>query len=361
MKKRTPLYEFHKEKAHIGNYAEYEMPIWYNSISEEVISVREKVGIFDVSHMGRVIVSGNDVKEFLDYIMTNEISNLELYQAKYSLMCNENGGIKDDVIVTKIDENSFLIVWNAVNRDKNLNWIKEKIIGFDADVEDISDESFMIAIQGPFSEILLQKICDKNLSIIKRFRGLKTKIKGVECIITRTGYTGEDGFELISKEIEKALDIWNSLISLGAIPAGLGARDVLRIEAGLPLYGNEIDENINPFEARLDFAVKMNKPIFIGKEALEKIKITRKRIGIKMLDKGIPRSGYRVYSKEEIIGFITSGTYSPILNTGIAMAYLPIEFKGEVEVEIRGNRMKGIVTDFPFYDIKKYGWKREKN
>lgn len=361
MGKRTPLYEFHKERAHMSDYAGFEMPMWYDGISEEVISVRERAGLFDVSHMGRVVISGEDAGDFLDYIMTNEISNLDIYQARYSLMCNEAGGIKDDVIVTKISESSFLIVWNAVNRSKNLDWIEEKIIGFNSEVKDISDESFMIAIQGPLSEKLLQQICDANLSVIKRFRGLKAKVKGVECIITRTGYTGEDGFELISEEVEKALDVWSSLVSLGAVPAGLGARDVLRIEAGLPLYGNEISEEVNPFEARLEFAVKMNKPIFIGKEALEKARVVRKRVGIKMLERGIPRSGYKVYSKGELIGLVTSGTFSPILNTGIAMAYLPVDFKGEVEVEIRNNRAKGIVTDFPFYDTRKYGWKRERN
>lgn len=360
--KKTPLYKIHAEKGHMVEFAGFEMPLWYEGISNEVLSVRERAGLFDVSHMGRAIFSGEGAGLFLDYITSNEISKLEQYQAKYALICNEKGGIKDDIIVVKMDQDSFLVVWNAANRDKNLAWVLEHAKEFDVEIEEISDRSFMIALQGPWAERVLQPICNKKLDTVKRFRGTQGYIKGAKCLITRTGYTGEDGFELISKDVEMVEDIWENIVSLGVSPAGLGARDVLRIEAGLPLYGHEINEEINPFEAGLEFAVKLQKPNFVGKEALERLKesVARRRMGIKMLGRGIPREGYKVYSDNKEIGFVTSGTFSPTINRGVAMAYLPVETTpgAEVSVEVRGRHEKGIVSEFPFYDVNRYGWKR---
>ncbi|MGQ9759583.1 MAG: glycine cleavage system aminomethyltransferase GcvT [Candidatus Methanomethylicaceae archaeon] len=363
MGRKTPLYRFHAEKGHLVDFSGFDMPLWYEGIAAEVLNVRERAGLFDVSHMGRVIFSDEDAGLFLDYITSNEISKLEINQARYALICNEKGGIKDDIIVIRTGEESFLAVWNAANREKNLKWSKENAAGFHMKIEDISDKSFMLALQGPLAESTLQKICDKRLDVVKRFRGTEGYIKGASCLITRTGYTGEDGFEIISKDVMMAEDIWNNLISFGALPAGLGARDVLRIEAGLPLYGHEINEDINPFEAGLEFAVKLQKENFVGKAELEKLRvsITRKRMGIK-LDRGIPREGYKVYSEGSEVGFVTSGTYSPTIKRGIAMAYLPPETKvgEEVYVEVRGSFERGIVSDFPFYDVERYGWKRKR-
>jgi len=363
MGKKTVLYRVHSETGHMVEFAGFEMPLLYKGISEEVMSVRNRAGVFDVSHMGRVLFSGKEAGAFLDFITSNEISKLELNQARYALILNENGSIKDDIIVVRRSEESYLVVWNAVNRDKNLNWVMAYVQGFAVEVKDISDRSFMLALQGPLAEVILQQICDKELNALKRFRGTEGYVKAAKCLITRTGYTGEDGFELISEAVEMAEDIWNSLISLGATPAGLGARDVLRIEAGLPLYGHEITEEINPFEAGLEFAVKLQKEDFVGKVALEKVKdkITRKRMGIKMMGKAIPREGYKVYSDGKEIGVVTSGTYSPTINCGIAMAYLPSYIKhGEnVTIRIRGHDELGIVSDFPFYDTEKFGWRRK--
>ncbi|MCX8182358.1 MAG: glycine cleavage system aminomethyltransferase GcvT [Candidatus Methanomethyliaceae archaeon] len=364
MGKRTVLYKVHSEMGHIVEFAGFDMPLFYVGISEEVMSVRNKAGVFDVSHMGRVLFSGKEAGTFLDFVTSQEISKLEPNQARYALILNENGGIKDDIIVVRRDDESYLVVWNAANRDKNIAWVEEHAKSFDVEIKNISDKSFMIALQGPYSETILQQICDRKLDVLKRFRGTEGYVKAAKCLITRTGYTGEDGFELISEDIEMAEDIWRNLISLGATPAGLGARDVLRIEAGLPLYGHEINEEINPFEAGLEFAVKLQKGDFIGKVALERLKdaIVRKRMGIKMTGKGIPREGYKVYSADKEIGFVTSGTYSPTINLGIAMAYLPVGVKlgEEVIVKIRGRDEKGVVSDFPFYDTEIYGWRRKK-
>ena len=364
MGKKTVLYKVHSEMGQIVEFAGFDMPLRYNGISSEVMSVRNRAGLFDVSHMGRVVISGEGAGPFLDYITSNEISKLELYQARYALICNENGGIKDDVIVIRTGDRSYLVVWNATNREKNMKWVNEHVGGFDVEIEDISDRSFMLALQGPLAEVILQPICSKRLDVVKRFRGLEGYIKAAKCIITRTGYTGEDGFELISEDTVMAEDVWRSLISSGATPAGLGARDVLRIEAGLPLYGHEINEEINPFEAGLDFAVKLQKENFVGKEALERLKdsISRKRMGIKMMERGIPREGYKVFSEEKEIGFVTSGTYSPTINCGIAMAYLPLGMKtgDEVKVKIRERYERGAISNLPFYDVEKYGWKRKR-
>lgn len=364
MGKRTVLHKVHSEEGHMVEFAGFDMPLFYKSISEEVMSVRERAGVFDVSHMGRVIFSGKGAGSFLDLITSNEISKLEINQARYALILNENGGIKDDIIVVRRGEDSFLVVWNAANRGKNLAWVEENSKSFDVEIKDISDKSFMLALQGPQAERILQQICDRKLDAVKRFRGTEGYVKAAKCLITRTGYTGEDGFELISEDTEMAEDIWRNLISLGASPAGLGARDVLRIEAGLPLYGHEINEDINPFEAGLEFAVKLQKEDFIGKPALERLKdnISRKRMGIKMTGKGIPREGYKVYSDSKEVGFVTSGTYSPTINCGIAMAYLPVGVRvgDKVTIRIRGRDEEGVVSEFPFYDVERYGWRRKK-
>ncbi|MEM2002256.1 MAG: glycine cleavage T C-terminal barrel domain-containing protein, partial [Candidatus Methanomethylicaceae archaeon] len=231
-------------------------------------------------------------------------------------------------------------------------------------IDDQTEQTVMLAAQGPEATPSLSAILGAPLSESPRFGATFLQWDGSRLFAARTGYTGEDGFELISEDTEMAEDIWRNLISLGASPAGLGARDVLRIEAGLPLYGHEINEDINPFEAGLDFAVKLQKEDFIGKAALERLKdnISRKRMGIKMTGKGIPREGYKVYSDGKEVGFVTSGTYSPTINCGIAMAYLPVGVRvgDKVTIRIRGRDEEGVVSEFPFYDVERYGWRRKK-
>ena len=363
MGRKTPLFGFHSSHGHIGNFVGFDMPLWYEGIVPEVMSVRERAGLFDISHMGKVLFEGRDAARFLDHLTTNEISTLQPLQARYCLLCNEDGGIVDDMIIVRLAKEKYQIVWNASNREKDLMWSREHLKGFDVKVEELSDRSFMLALQGPLAQQVLQNLCDADLGGLKRFRGAWGRIGGAECLITRTGYTGEDGFEIFSTHPAEAEKVWTAVLSSGAAPSGLGARDVLRTEAGLPLYGHDIDEATNPFEAKLDFAVKLEKPDFVGKGALLKIAkegVRRRRTGVKMVDRAIPREGFKVLMGGREIGQVTSGTYSPTMRTGIAMGYISAELAPgtEVFIDVRGREGRGAITDMPFYDTQKYGWKR---
>jgi len=364
MGRKTPLFGFHSSHGHIGNFVGFDMPLWYEGIVPEVMSVRERAGLFDISHMGKVRFDGRDAGRFLDHLTTNEVSTLQPLQARYCLLCNEDGGIVDDAIAIRLEEEKYQVVWNAVNREKDLRWAREHLKGFDVKVEELSDRSFMFALQGPLAQQVLQLLCDADLGGLKRFRGTWGRIGGMECLITRTGYTGEDGFEVFSTHSEVAEKAWTAMLSSGAVPAGLGARDVLRTEAGFPLYGHEINEAINPFEARLEFAVRLEKPDFVGKNALLRIYkegVRRRRTGIRMADRAIPREGFKILMGGKEIGEVTSGTYSPTLKTGIAMGYINAELAPgtEVFVDIRGRESRGVISDMPFYDTERYGWKRK--
>ncbi|MEM3578711.1 MAG: glycine cleavage system aminomethyltransferase GcvT [Candidatus Bathyarchaeia archaeon] len=373
--RRTQLYEVHSKTAKMTTFAGFEMPLWYKGITEEHLAVRNSVGIFDVSHMGRVIITGKDAERFLNYLVTNDVSALTPNSALYTVMCNENGGIVDDCVVSRIAQNKFLLVPNATNREKDYNWLVYCSKSYDVKIEDVSDESAMLAVQGPNAEKTLQSICPEDLRQIERFKCLSAKLANVDVFLSRTGYTGEDGFEVyvwnasIGKP-DNAIKVWNAILeageSFGIEPCGLGARDTLRLEAGLCLYGNDIDENITPLEARLGFVVKFQKDNFIGKNALLKQKeegVKRRRVGLQLIEQGIPRQGFKVYDdKGENIGQITSGTFSPLLKCGIAIAYIQTQQAQEgniVNVEIRGKKAKAKITPFPFYDQEKYGYKRK--
>jgi aminomethyltransferase len=290
-------------------------------------------------------------------------------------MCNEEGGIKDDFVLSRLRPEEFLIVYNANNRKKDYEWLLKHSRDFDAKVTDVSDNIAMFAIQGPKAEETLQKISEEDLHGIGRFRCGWTQITGIRCFISRTGYTGEDGFELFVwdtplSDPDKAMKVWNTILKAGrgdAIePCGLGARDTLRLEAGMCLYGNDIDENTSPLEARLSFVVKFKKGDFIGRDALSMQKeegVRRKRVGIRMLRKGIPRPEYEVWKNNQKIGRVTSGTFSPILECGIAMAYVSTEqaTTGEkVAVKIRERLVDGEIVRFPFYNPTEYGYRRKK-
>ncbi len=372
--RRTHLYKFHKENGKISPFAGFEMPMWYKGIIPEHMAVRNTVGIFDITHMGRALITGAEAEAFLNYVTTNDIPLLTPLSAHYSTMCNEKGGIKDDFVLSRLEQEKFLIVPNATNREKDFGWLLEQSKDYDAEVEDVSDGVAMFAVQGPKAEQTLQKISKENLSGIGRFRCGWTEIAGVRCLISRTGYTGEDGFELFVWNTplprpDKAVRVWNSILDAGQKadikPCGLGARDTLRLEAGMCLYGNDIDENTSPLEARLSFVVKFEKGDFIGRDALLGQKsegIRRKRVGIHMLKRGIPRPDYEVWKNDEKIGRVTSGTFSPILECGIAMAYVSTEHAttGEtVAVKIRGKLVNGEIVRFPFYDTTKYGHRRK--
>jgi len=373
--RRTQLYEIHKKTAKMTEFAGFEMPLWYKGITEEHLAVRNNVGIFDVSHMGRVIITGKDAASFLNYVITNDVTALKPNSALYSVMCNENGGIIDDFVVSCLEEEKFLLVPNATNREKDFNWLVKKAKDFNVKIEDISDKAAMFAVQGPNAEKTLQKICTTDLSKIERFKCTPAKLADMDVFLSRTGYTGEDGFEVYvwNAPLDKpdnAIHVWNAILEAGKPygiePCGLGARDTLRLEAGLCLYGNDIDENTTPLEARLGFVVKFQKDNFIGKNALLKQKeegVKRRRVGLQMVEQGIPRQGYKIYSeKGENIGQVTSGTFSPLLKCGIAMAYIQTQQAQEgniVNIEIRGKMAKAKIVPFPFYDAEKYGYKRK--
>lgn len=371
--KKTHLYEYHEEHGNVIDFGGFAMPVWYEGIIPEHNAVREHCGIFDTSHMGRLHVAGEDAERFLNYIVTNNVSRLKQKGGLYTVMCRPNGGIIDDLILYKMEPEKFFVVYNASNREKDFNWLQENTKGFDVELEDVSDEIAMVAIQGPDAEEILQSITDTDLSEINRFHIEEAELSGYEGLVARTGYTGEDGFEFFVLDCpkdtcEKALDIWKDLVEEGAVPCGLGARDSLRLEAGLCLYGNDIDESINPIEAGLGWVVKFKKPgYFIGQRALQQVKeegIDKKLVGIKMIDRGIPRHGYEIVNEEgESIGAVTSGVMSPTLDVGIAMGYVPPEYSDietEVGIKIHGRIAKGkIVKHHPFYDESKYGLKRE--
>ncbi len=361
--KRTHLYEFHKANGKMFVFAGFEMPVWYKGIIHEHLAVRNAVGIFDVSHMGRSLITGSDSEAFLNYVITNDVSVLKPMSAQYSTMCNENGGIIDDFVVSRLEEQKFLMVYNASNREKDFKWLKKHSEGFNVKIEDVSDKIAMFAVQGPKAEETLQKISTESLNEVGRFRCCWNKIGNIEVFMSRTGYTGEDGFEVFVwsslNNPDKAVKVWSQILEAGKEygiePCGLGARDTLRLEAGMCLYGNDIDETITPLEARLSFVVKFNKDNFVGKEALVKQKeigIKRKRIGIKILERGIPRKDYEIYLNDEKIGVLTSGTYSPLLQKGIGMGYVPPEHAKEGEqvmIKIRNKLLKAEIVKLPFY------------
>lgn len=372
--KKTHLYKYHAEHGNVIDFGGFAMPVWYEGIKAEHAAVRDACGIFDTCHMGRTWATGPDVLRFLNYVVTNDVSTLETNGGLYTVMCKPTGGIVDDLILYKINDEKYWVVYNAGNREKDFKWLKKNSKDFDVKLKDVSDEVAMIAVQGPKAEETLQKITEQDLSKVERFNIANLTVSGYEMMGARTGYTGEDGFELYIPDTtpenpEKALKVWNDLIEAGAVPCGLGARDSLRLEAGLWLYGNDMDESINPLEARLGWTVKLDKEgYFIGQRAIQKKKdegITKILVGIKMEERGIPRHGYPVLNMdEEEIGLVTSGGLSPTLGYGIAMAYVPPEYRKrgtELYIQIRGKPVKGKVVKYrPFYDSSVYGWKRDK-
>jgi len=373
--KKTHLYEFHKKMAKVTEFAGFEMPVWFKGIIPEHLAVRNSVGVFDITHMGRALITGPTSEAFLNYVTTNDVATLGPLSAHYSNMCNDQGGIKDDLILSRLEEERFLMVYNAANRTKDFEWLVKNSKPFDAKVEDVSDNIAMFAVQGPNAQRALQEIADLELNKIERFKCGWTKLEGIEGFVSRTGYTGEDGFEVFVWNAPlthpaNAVKVWNAILEagkeFGIEPCGLGARDTLRLEAGMCLYGNDIDETTTPLEAGLGFVVKLKKDAFIGKDALTKQKaegIKRKRVGLTMLEKGIPRPRYEVWKGYEKIGYVTSGTFSPILERGIAMAYVSVEQAtegNEVAVKIRDRLARAQVVKFPFYDPTKYGFMRQK-
>lgn len=371
--KKTHLYEFHETHGHIVDFAGFAMPLWYEGITVEHLVVRDYVGVFDVTHMGRALVSGSEAGRFLDYITTRKPSSLRLLRGHYTVMCNEHGGIIDDLTVFRLDEERFFIVYNAGNREKDYQWLVTNGRDYQIQIEDVSNKIPMFALQGPRASETLQGLTSTDIHNLKRYRLNWLEVAKERVLVTKSGYTGEDGFELYLwdtplSESERACSLWNSILKagegFGIKPCGLGARDTLRLEAGMSLYGNDLDEATTPFEAGLSFVVKLDNVDFIGRVALEAQReegVSKQRIGIKMIERGIPRRGCEVYKDDKRVGVLTSGTYSPVLKYGIAMAYVPSEVAkvGEIfKVKIRERFFTAEVVKMPFYNTKRYGWRR---
>jgi len=348
---KTPLYEIHKSYgAKMVDFHGWEMPLQYSGIIDEHVNTRAKVSMFDVSHMGRFEVRGPKALDCLQILATNDVSKLKDYSALYSPFCYDDGGIVDDLIIYRNTEEKFLLVVNASNRDKDLEWVIQHCNT--ADVENISDKTILLAVQGPLAQHVMEKVTGlNNLVAMKAFEFTITDIFGAQTIISKTGYTGEDGFEILLDASE--ISIWDKIMDMGSEfkikPAGLGARDTLRLEAGLMLYGNDIDKNVTPLEAPLKWTVKFEKPEFIGREALVRRQIDRRLVGFELLEKRIARHGNQVFLKGsgQKIGFVTSGSFSPSLKKSIGFCFVPnyVSPAQLIEIEIGGKQYQAKVKN----------------
>ncbi len=336
----------HKDHVRLGakmvEFAGYEMPIQYTSIKEEHEAVRKNVGVFDVSHMGEIYVYGKDATPFIDTIFTNNVAKLNQGDIAYGFMCYDDGGTVDDLLVYKYNDTFYLLVVNAANKDKDFEWISQHKKG-QVDVADKSNEYGQIALQGPNAVGLLNGMCEKDLSLIKPFTFMECQMGERELLISRTGYTGEDGFEIYG-EPDDIASLFNELVESGVTPCGLGARDTLRYEAALPLYGHELSPTITPVDAGMSFAIDFDKTHFIGKDALFRHKQNKKRrlVGLELLKKSVPRETYPVYKGDTQVGHITTGYISPTKGVPLAMALIdkPHDKRGsDLEVGIRNKRI----------------------
>lgn len=362
MELKTPLYDAHvKAGGKIVPFAGYLLPVQYvTGVIKEHMAVRTQAGLFDVSHMGEVLCEGKDALANLQMLLTNNFDNMVDGQARYSPMCNEKGGTVDDLIVYKKADEKYLIVVNAANKDKDYEWMLTHQFG-EVTFKDVSDQYAQLALQGPKALDILKKLtAEENIPEKSYYAVFDAEVAGIPCIVSRTGYTGEDGVELYL-ESSKAEKMWDVLLENGKeeglIPCGLGARDTLRMEAAMPLYGHEMDDETTPLETGLKFAVKMKKEEFIGKKALEEQgEPKRTRVGLKVTGRGIIREHQDVYLNGEQIGCTTSGTHCPYLGYPIAMALVEsgsVELGTVVQVEVRGRQVEAEVVALPFYKRNK--------
>jgi aminomethyltransferase len=355
--KRTPIYSAHlASKAKMMAFAGYDMPVRYGSVVDEHLAVRNAVGLFDVSHMGEVEFKGPGAESALNNLLTNDVAKLPPGKALYSLMCREDGGIIDDVIVYRLAPTHFLVCVNASRRSIDVAWMLASA-STTCDVQDTSDGFSQIALQGPRAKEVIDQVMDGQPSGLARFGVQASAWSGAKCWVARTGYTGEDGFEIYAPS-EQGLALWKACLAkaepLGGMPIGLAARDTLRLEMRYPLYGNDIDETTNPFEAGLGWAVKLQKTAFIGREALVKAKENLKRqlVGFVLQDRGVIRAGYPVLHQGTEVGTVTSGGFSPSLEESIGLAYVPTEAASlgtALEINVRGRRLAATVVKTPFY------------
>jgi len=361
--KKTRIFSIHQKlKAKIIEFAGWEMPVEYSSIVDEHLAVRTKAGLFDVSHMGEIMVAGEDALNFVQYLTPNNVAKLFPGKAHYSALTTPQGTFIDDLLVYCLAENQYLLVVNAANTEKDYQWIVSHQGSYKVQVENQSDQVTQLALQGPRAQEILQPLVPVDLGEMKSFRFTWTEIEGEKVLVSRTGYTGEDGFEIYTYSANP-VPIWETIMvqgkELGLVPVGLGARDTLRLEACLMLYGNDIDETTTVLEAGLSWIVKFKKGDFLGREALLRQKeegLKRKIVGFELLERGIPRPHYPVYISNEEVGQVTSGTFSPFFKKSIGLTYLPLDYTevGTIfEIGIRGKRVKAQVVPTPFYKREK--------
>jgi aminomethyltransferase len=358
--KRTPLYECHVEaKARIVPFAGYEMPVQYAGVLEEHRAVRTAVGLFDVSHMGEIEVRGRRALDFVQYVTCNDAAKLTVGRAHYSGLMTPRGTFVDDLLVHKMSDERYFLCVNAANKDKDYAYLCAQCAAFDGvDVEDRSDEYAQIAVQGPKALPTLQKLTGVKLDEIKYYRFVEGVVDNAAALLARTGYTGEDGFEVYLAPGD-APRLWRDLLAAGRehgiVPAGLAARDTLRFEACMPLYGNDIDDSTTPFEAGLGWIVKLDKGVFLGREALLRQHgdgVGRTLVGFEMTGRGIARHGYPILAGGKEVGAVTSGTHAPTLGKALGMGYVPVGLAtvgSAIEVEIREQKVAARVVEMPFY------------
>lgn len=354
--KKTPIFPlYEKYGAKTIDFGGWDLPVQFQGIKAEHEAVRTNAGLFDVSHMGEVTVKGAGSLDFLQKMLSNDISKLKPGKAQYNIMCYETGGVVDDLVVYMIAENDYLLVVNAANTDKDYEWLAEHATD-NVNVQNVSLEYGQLALQGPNAEAVLAKLTDADLGALGFFGFVdNVEVAGVRALVSRSGYTGEDGFEIYTKA-EDAPAVWEAILKEDVLPIGLGARDTLRFEANLALYGQELSKDISPLEAGVGFAVKLQKEAdFLGKKALiaqKEAGLTRKSVGIELIDRGIPRHDYKVFAGDKEIGIVTSGTQSPTLGKNLGLALIDIDYTALdslVEVEVRNKKLQAKVVPTPFY------------
>ncbi|MCG7407351.1 glycine cleavage system aminomethyltransferase GcvT [Paenibacillus sp. ACRRX] len=359
--KRTPLFPQYANYlgARCIDFGGWELPVQFSGIQKEHDAVRQQAGLFDVSHMGEFWIEGPHAEAFIQGMTTNDVTRIVDGQAQYSLLCYPHGGVVDDLLVYRVAEGRYMLVVNASNIDKDFEWLEQHLPDSGVSLRNVSDETALIALQGPNAVAILSSLTDTPVAELKPFHFKeRVDIQGLTALVSRTGYTGEDGFELYAASVD-APKLWDIIMAAGEphglVPAGLGARDTLRFEARLPLYGQELSQDISPLEASLGMFVKLDSGPFIGSDALQQQKqagLKRKLIGLEMIDKGIARSHYPVYADGEQIGEVTTGTQSPTLKRNLALALIDTKYADlgtEVYVEIRGKQLKAQVIKAPFY------------
>ena len=354
--KRTPLYDTHLELGgRMMPFGGWDMPVQYTGILNEARAVRSNAGLFDVSHMGRIDISGPDAVSLLNRVLSVDVPKLRRRRARYGVICNLDGGIIDDTIVYRLGREQFLLVPNASNADTVADWLLRWRRGSDeVDVNIVTEELAMIAHQGPTAQLMLSGLTDHDLSSLRLFRAAETEVAGAPSIVARTGYTGEDGFELMVPAGDAAR-IWRALSDAGAVPCGLGARDVLRLEAGLPLHGNDIDAGTNPYEAGLGRFVDLDREEYVARESLIRLRDegpARRLVGFDVVGRGIARQGHAIVAGDERVGEVTSGSYSPTLDRAIGMGYVREDLSDPgtpLHVDVRGRMVEAEVALLPFY------------